>query len=229
MQPRRFLLTEQRVWPGWQSAAQLSLSPNPAIAAASLKLADFPGEVHQLLDITLALFRERLVLFLELLDEKSVGQTVSFMRLWNETGSSLAFTLASHFWESFWFQSLCWLSSVAQAGAIVLHLRRFQQLRAVDGERKRIARDLRDDLGAGLARIQLLGQRASVEPDFFAPASWIAVTELAESPLSLMTTTTIAIAPLSKPGARRSRRFSLRMSGCVEPFRCSSLSHAEAG
>lgn len=84
--------------------------------------------------------------------------------IWNETGASFAFTIAPHFWETLSFQALCWLSSVGLVGGIIFYRRRSQQAKAINEERARIARDLHDDLGAGLTRIQLLGQRAFAEP-----------------------------------------------------------------
>jgi signal transduction histidine kinase len=81
--------------------------------------------------------------------------------------------LQPHIWETFWFKPLVVaVVVVAMSGSVFLILRRrhrlqiqqFEQQRALERERARIARDLHDELGVGLTEIGLLGDLASA-PD----------------------------------------------------------------
>ena len=86
---------------------------------------------------------------------------------WNETGAALAFTLLPHFWQTTWFELLALLAimSLASVGAWYATRRRMrrklellQRQQAVERERTRIAKDIHDDLGASLTRIDFLSQ-----------------------------------------------------------------------
>lgn len=94
--------------------------------------------------------------------------------VWNETGASLALVILPHFWQSFWFRalSLTGLTLLAGGGAWYatrhrMHqkLERVERQRALERERTRIARDIHDDLGASLTRINLMSQSARREMD----------------------------------------------------------------
>jgi len=89
--------------------------------------------------------------------------------VWNETGASLDFTVLPFFWQTAWFDVL------AVAGIILLvvaatwykvrsgmklKLNLLERQRYLERERMRIARDIHDDLGANLTRINLLSQTA---------------------------------------------------------------------
>ena len=89
--------------------------------------------------------------------------------VWNEAGAFLDVVLLPHFWQRFWFQVLMALSVVAGAGGIILYAARRRMQRklvvlerqhAVERERGRIARDMHDQIGAGLTQISLLGEFA---------------------------------------------------------------------
>jgi ligand-binding sensor domain-containing protein/signal transduction histidine kinase len=92
--------------------------------------------------------------------------------LWNETGAGIALRVLPHFWETWWFAVLLLAAMVAAIfGAVrrvvTRHLRKkletLRQQRLIERERERIARDIHDDLGAGLTQILLqssLGRRA---------------------------------------------------------------------
>ena len=89
---------------------------------------------------------------------------------WSPTSAQLSFTILPSFWQTVWFRAVCLLGVVALASAGVWYgmqrrMRRALELverqRAVERERARIARDIHDDLGASLARINLLSQSVS--------------------------------------------------------------------
>jgi len=95
--------------------------------------------------------------------------------VWNEQGAALAFSVLPHFWETWWFNGLV---GVAVIGTIFGSVRfvatrnlrkkleRLKQQRAIERDRERIAKDIHDDLGAGLTQIMLqstLAQRDSAE------------------------------------------------------------------
>jgi signal transduction histidine kinase len=93
--------------------------------------------------------------------------------VWNDEGSTLAFTVVPHFYQTWWFLTL--------AGAVVVAgvafgvrtattrkyrraLARLQQQHAIERDRARIANDIHDDLGAGLTQITLLSELARRDP-----------------------------------------------------------------
>ena len=92
--------------------------------------------------------------------------------IWNDVGSSFAFTVAPHFWETTWFYAIAALSAAVLLGGAVLmvsrrryqrKLERLQQQQALERERTRIAQDLHDDLGAGLVEINF-GSELAQDP-----------------------------------------------------------------
>lgn len=92
--------------------------------------------------------------------------------VWNETGAALAFAILPHFWQTVWFRalSLTGLALLAGGGAwygtrqrMRRKLERVERQRALERERTRIARDIHDDLGASLTRINLMSQSARRE------------------------------------------------------------------
>ena len=89
--------------------------------------------------------------------------------VWNETGAEIAFTMLPYFWQTTWFHVLGGVSTVLVVSAGVWfdtrrRMRRkvelLQRQQAVERERTRIAKDIHDDLGASLTRINLLSQTA---------------------------------------------------------------------
>ena len=89
--------------------------------------------------------------------------------VWNETGASLAFTILPHFWQTIWFRALGLTGLVLLAGGgawfgtrrrMRHKLERVERQRALERERTRIAKDIHDDLGASLTRINLMSQSA---------------------------------------------------------------------
>ena len=94
--------------------------------------------------------------------------------VWNETGASLAFTILPHFWQTIWFRALglAGLTMLAGGGAwygtrhrMRRKLELVERQRSLERERTRIARDIHDDLGASLTRINLMSQSARREMD----------------------------------------------------------------
>jgi signal transduction histidine kinase len=92
--------------------------------------------------------------------------------VWNEQGATLAFTVEPSFWQTWWFRILGGIMTALAGGGIVWldarrrmrrKLERLQRQQAVERERARIARDIHDDLGAGLTRVSLLSESVSAE------------------------------------------------------------------
>jgi signal transduction histidine kinase/ligand-binding sensor domain-containing protein len=101
--------------------------------------------------------------------------------VWNETGASVAVLLQPHLWQVWWFTPL-WVTAlvVGVTGSSILLIRRrhrrrldqLEQLRALETERTRIARDIHDDVGASMTHIALLSELAQTdlaEPDQVRP------------------------------------------------------------
>ena len=89
--------------------------------------------------------------------------------VWNEAGAGLDIVLPPHVWQMLWFRVLMALTIVGGAAGIALYATRrrmqrklilLEQQHAVERERGRIARDMHDQLGAGLTQIGLLGEFA---------------------------------------------------------------------
>ncbi len=94
--------------------------------------------------------------------------------IWNDTPRTLAITVVPLWWQTLWFRLLV-LAGLVFAVAIVVRswshrrlrtrLERLERESAIERERTRIARNIHDDLGAGLTRISLLTQCAEPESD----------------------------------------------------------------
>jgi signal transduction histidine kinase/ligand-binding sensor domain-containing protein len=93
--------------------------------------------------------------------------------VWNTKGSTVAFTVLPHFYERRWFlalEAVAIIGSVAAAVRVVTTrkyrqaLVRLGQQHAIERDRARIAKDIHDDLGAGLTQITLLSELARREP-----------------------------------------------------------------
>jgi signal transduction histidine kinase/ligand-binding sensor domain-containing protein len=93
--------------------------------------------------------------------------------VWNEETAAVSLKVLPHFYEAWWFWpgiALTALVAVAVAVRQIVVRRLHRQLeelerqRAVERDRARIAKDIHDDLGAGLTQITLLSELARRDP-----------------------------------------------------------------
>lgn len=93
--------------------------------------------------------------------------------VWNKTGATLDFTVLPYFYETRSFivvMSLLILSGVGLAVRTIATrkyrqaLARLEQQHAIEKDRARIAKDIHDDIGAGLTQITLLSELCRREP-----------------------------------------------------------------
>jgi signal transduction histidine kinase len=94
--------------------------------------------------------------------------------VWSKTAAVVDFTVRPFFYETWWF--LAFVSAVV-LGAVALTVRsvatrkyrrtlaRLEQQHAIERDRTRIAKDIHDDIGAGLTQITLLSELARREPE----------------------------------------------------------------
>ena len=87
--------------------------------------------------------------------------------VWNETGSTLAFTVAAPFWRTWWFMGMAGAGATGAFAAVIRWVSLRKMRRKLDRlelenalARTRIAADMHDGLGSRLTRISLLGELA---------------------------------------------------------------------
>jgi ligand-binding sensor domain-containing protein/signal transduction histidine kinase len=89
--------------------------------------------------------------------------------IWSENGPGLELIVLRHFWETWWFLTLAGLTLMVSVGGAVRlvvkrklqrRLKHLEQERALERERRRIAQDLHDEMGAKLCRISFLSEHA---------------------------------------------------------------------
>jgi signal transduction histidine kinase/streptogramin lyase len=95
--------------------------------------------------------------------------------VWNETGASLNFSIAPAYYQTYWFQALCFMAFLALLWALYqLRVRQLHRqfaigLEARVNERTRIARDLHDTLlqsfNALLLRLQTVSNALPAKPE----------------------------------------------------------------
>lgn len=94
--------------------------------------------------------------------------------VWNETGATLDFELKPFFYQTKTFWTLVGLLIVSGVALIARRLAtlkyrrklmRLEQQHAIERDRARIAKDIHDDVGAGLTQITLLTELTRREPD----------------------------------------------------------------
>lgn len=93
--------------------------------------------------------------------------------IWNQVGANIAFTVKPTLWETLWFRSLVMAIAVLVIGTVVRvillgrirrRLKELEQSQALENERRRIARDMHDELGASLTRLALMSEQARRSP-----------------------------------------------------------------
>lgn len=94
--------------------------------------------------------------------------------VWNDAGASVSLTIKPHIYQTTWFLVLM---GVLVIGGVTFAARRLatrkyrrklaqmEKQHAVERDRARIAKDIHDDIGAGLTQITLLTELARREPD----------------------------------------------------------------
>jgi signal transduction histidine kinase/ligand-binding sensor domain-containing protein len=112
--------------------------------------------------------------------------------VWNETGARVAVVQLPHFYQTSWFAWLLVATTAAGAWGLYrwsnrrlrLQVERLERERAMDNERRRIAQDLHDDLGASLTEIGLF---ADATRRTAAPAEQAGLDYLAQRARALVT------------------------------------------
>lgn len=93
--------------------------------------------------------------------------------VWNRTGATVVFTVLPYFYQTRWFIVLVSLLVLSGVGLTVRAvatrkyrraLLRLEQQHAIEKDRARIAKDIHDDIGAGLTQITLLSELARRQP-----------------------------------------------------------------
>ena len=94
--------------------------------------------------------------------------------VWNQVGATIKITVQPYFYQTAWFLVLACISVL---GAVAFAVRRMAMLKyrrklarmekehAIERDRARIAKDIHDDVGAGLTQITLLTELARRNPD----------------------------------------------------------------
>lgn len=82
--------------------------------------------------------------------------------IWHDTADSVQLTIAPYFSQTWTFKAMLLLAAAAML--YWLYALRISRLRALQRERLRIARDLHDEVGAGLGTIALLGEFIEDQP-----------------------------------------------------------------
>ncbi len=89
--------------------------------------------------------------------------------VWNENGATMTVILRPHYWQTWWFEGILASAIIGGAAGMALYSTRrrmqrklalLEQQQAVEKERGRIAKDMHDQIGAGLTQISLLGEFA---------------------------------------------------------------------
>ena len=124
--------------------------------------------------------------------------------VWNEEGAALAMRVQPFYYETWWFLVLAGTVGTLGIAATVRHyavrrMRRelevLEQQRAIERDRARIAKDIHDDLGAGLTHITLLTELARRSPTEETPAHLNHISDMARELTRAMDETVWAVNP----------------------------------
>lgn len=94
--------------------------------------------------------------------------------VWNMTGATIKLTVQPYFYQTTWFLALVCISALGGVAfavrrmALLKYRRKLAQMEkehAIERDRARIAKDIHDDVGAGLTQITLLTELARRNPD----------------------------------------------------------------
>ena len=94
--------------------------------------------------------------------------------VWNQVGDNIVLAVSPTLWETLWFRALVLALSALAIGVAVrltllrrmrLRLRELERTHALENERRRIARDMHDELGASLTRLALMSEQIRRHPD----------------------------------------------------------------
>jgi signal transduction histidine kinase len=98
--------------------------------------------------------------------------------LWSTRPAAVEFSIAPFFWQTLWFKGVLGMAVIGLAASAAAFRERrnarkrieaMERKQAVDAERSRIARDLHDDVGAGLTQIamqsQLIERNLAAKPE----------------------------------------------------------------
>jgi ligand-binding sensor domain-containing protein/signal transduction histidine kinase len=94
--------------------------------------------------------------------------------MWDEASESYALQVVPRFWETWWFRLSVGGTAMAAVALVAIrisrrrvrsNLERLKRTHAIEQERMRIARDIHDELGAGLAQIGLMADIGADDPE----------------------------------------------------------------
>jgi signal transduction histidine kinase/ligand-binding sensor domain-containing protein len=100
--------------------------------------------------------------------------------IWNQVGDNILLAVRPTLWETLWFRMLVFALLVLVLGAVVritlmrrmrLRLRELERANALENERRRIARDMHDELGASLTTLALMSEQMRRHPSLDAAAT----------------------------------------------------------
>lgn len=124
--------------------------------------------------------------------------------VWNEQGAGLTIDQLPFLWQTRWFDALVIAILVSAISVGVRYaatrtlqrkLERLKQLHAVERERERIAKDIHDDLGAGLTQIMLQSSLARRESPDRMQTDLLQISETARDLVRAMDETVWAVNP----------------------------------
>ncbi len=124
--------------------------------------------------------------------------------VWNKTGATLTLTQQPFYWQTWWFEFACIATGILTVAGVVsyaltrrLHrkLERLRQQHAIEHERERIAKDIHDDLGAGLTQIMLQSSLARRAPPDKLQTDLVQISETARDMVKTMDEIVWAVDP----------------------------------
>ena len=124
--------------------------------------------------------------------------------VWNREGVTLRVKVLPHFYQTWWFIGVLGFAIVAGVAVVVRQsavremrreLEQMERQRAIERDRARIAKDIHDDLGAGLTHITLLTELARRSPNEETPAHLNHISDMARELTRAMDETVWAVNP----------------------------------